>query len=76
MYLVVKNIKHVNQVNKIIYTVEELHLCTFYTGEDLKPTVVGDKVASRIPCGVLCFKSLPIPRHWRIKMSHFNSSMV
>ena len=31
MYLVVKNIKHVNQVNKIIYTVEELHFCTFKT---------------------------------------------
>ena len=41
-------------------------LNNYYTGEDLKPH----------PFGVLCFKSLPIPHHWKIKMSHFNSSTV
>ena len=41
-------------------------LDNYYTGEDLKPH----------PEGVLCFKSLPIPHHWKIKMSHFNSSTV
>jgi hypothetical protein len=37
----------------------------------VKPAVVGDKVASRIPAGVLCFKSSLVPLPWRLTKTGF-----